>query len=132
MRRLAALLILVALALVLAACGDDAETPATPAATPPAAAGDAELTVDVTEAGEPQTFTCGEECDPAALAKAIAGTEDTMRACTEIYGGPETAHVTGTLDGEAVDVTITRNNGCGIADYEALFEALGVKPPLAR
>ena len=131
MRRLAALLILVALALVLAACGDDTETPATPAATPPAA-GDAALTVDVTEAGEPQTFTCGAGCDPAALAKAIAGAKDTMRACTELYGGPETAHVTGTLDGEAVDVTITRNDGCGVADYDALFEALGVKPPLAR
>ena len=49
-----------------------------------------------------------------------------MRACTELYGGPETAHVTGTLGGEAVDVTITRNDGCGVADYEALFEALGV------
>ena len=55
-----------------------------------------------------------------------------MRACTELYGGPETAHLTGTLDGEPVDVTITRNNGCGITDYDALFEALGAQPPLAR
>ncbi len=132
MRRLAALLAPAVLALALAACGDDTETPVTPSATPPAAGGAADLTVEVTEAGEPQTFTCGDGCDPAAVAKAIAGTKDTMRACTEIYGGPETAHVTGTLDGKAVDVTITRNNGCGIADYEALFEALGVEPPLAR
>ena len=29
-------------------------------------------------------------------------------------------------------MTITRNNGCGVADYEALFDALGVEPPLAR
>ena len=90
------------------------------------------LTVEVTQAGEPRSYTCGDGCDPAAVAKAIEGTENTMRACTELYGGPETAHVTGTLEGEAVDVTITRNDGCGIADYEALFEALGVKPPLAR
>ena len=131
MRRLAALLAPSVLALALAACGDDTETTATPDATPPATAG-AELTVDVTEAGKPQTFTCGDDCDAAAIAKAIAGAKDTMRACTELYGGPETAHVTGTLDGEAVDVTITRNNGCGVADYDALFEALGVKPPLAR
>ncbi len=130
MRRLAALLAPAVLALALAACGDDAETTATPSATPSAAPAD--LTVAVTEAGDPQTFTCGDGCDPAALAKAIAGTKDTMRACTELYGGPETAHVTGTLDGEAVDVTITRNDGCGVADYEALFEALGVEPPLAR
>ena len=25
-----------------------------------------------------------------------------------------------------------RNNGCGVNDYDALFEALGVQPPLAR
>ena len=134
MRRLAALLAPAVLALALAACGDETETPASPSATPPAAAagGGADITVEVTEAGEPQTFTCGDGCDPAAVAKAIAGTKDTMRACTEIYGGPETAHVTGTLDGKAIDVTITRNNGCGIADYEALFEAIGVEPPIAR
>ena len=53
-----------------------------------------------------------------ALAEVVASTEDTMRACTELYGGPETAHLTGTLEGEPVDVTITRNNGCGIADYD--------------
>ena len=54
-----------------------------------------------------------------------------MRACTEQYGGPETAHLTGTLAGEPVDVTVTRSDGCGIADYEALFRALGVEPLLA-
>jgi hypothetical protein len=132
MRRSVALLIPAVLALVLAACGDDTETPATPAATPPAATG-GELTVEVTKAGGgPRTYSCGDGCDPAAVAEALAGTEDAARACTEIYGGPETAHVTGTLEREAVDVTITRNNGCGIADYEALFTALGVEPPIAR
>ena len=28
-------------------------------------------------------------------------------------------------------MTVTRADGCGIADYEALFAALGRKPPLA-
>ena len=47
------------------------------------------------------------------------------------YGGPERAHMTGVLEGRSVDVTLTRSDGCGIADYEALFAALGRKPPLA-
>jgi hypothetical protein len=125
MRRLAAPLALALAALALAGCGEE-EREAT--ASPPPQ----ELKVDVTEAGDPQSFTCGEGCDTAAIAEVLASTEDTMRACTEIYGGPETAHLTGTLDGEPVDVTITRNNGCGVNDYDALFEALGVEAPLAR
>ena len=40
--------------------------------------------------------------------------------CTQIYGGPETARVTGTLDGVAVDATFSRTNGCEIARWEAL------------
>ena len=47
------------------------------------------------------------------------------------YGGPEKAHMTGTLEGKPVDVEVTRSDGCGIADYEALFAALGRNPPLA-
>jgi len=39
--------------------------------------------------------------------------------------------VTGTLQGRPVDVTVARSDGCGIADYEALFAALGREPPLA-
>jgi hypothetical protein len=125
MRRLAAPLALALAALALAACGEeDRETPASPAVQ--------ELRVDVTEAGDPQSFTCGDGCDEQAIAEVVASAEDTMRACTELYGGPETAHLTGTLDGEPVDVTITRSDGCGVNDYDALFEALGVEPPLAR
>lgn len=42
---------------------------------------------------------------------------DRTRACTQIYGGPETARVTGTIGGEKVDRRFTRTNGCEIADY---------------
>jgi hypothetical protein len=58
--------------------------------------------------------------------------DDPAQACTLQYGGPERAHLTGTLEGKRVDVTVGRANGCEIADYEALFEALGRKPPTAR
>jgi hypothetical protein len=129
MRRLAAPLALAfALAAVtLAACGE--EDRETTASTQPR---DEQLTVEVTKTGDPQTFTCADGCDKAAIAEVVASTQDTMRACTELYGGPETAHLTGTLDGEPVDATVTRSDGCGVADYDALFAALGVQPPLAR
>ena len=70
---------------------------------------------------------------PGAARRARGGAPSPrpQRACTQQYGGPEKAHVTGTLEGRAVDVTLTRADGCGIADYEALFAALGRKPPLA-
>ena len=39
-------------------------------------------------------------------------------ACTEIYGGPDTLEVSGTLDGEEVEATFTRQNGCEIARFD--------------
>ena len=35
-------------------------------------------------------------------------------ACTEIYGGPQEAHVTGTFRGRPVDTRFRRTNGCEI------------------
>jgi hypothetical protein len=35
-------------------------------------------------------------------------------ACTEIYGGPETAHMSGTVNGHHVDYKLTRTDGCQI------------------
>ena len=49
-------------------------------------------------------------------------------ACTELYGGPETATVSGTLDGRRIDGRFARNNGCEIARWEKvapLLEAAG-------
>jgi hypothetical protein len=39
-------------------------------------------------------------------------------ACTQQYGGPETAKVTGTFKGEEVDAGFGRQNGCEIARWE--------------
>ena len=35
-------------------------------------------------------------------------------ACTQIYGGPELADVTGTYNGERIDTQFSRGNGCDI------------------
>jgi hypothetical protein len=124
------------LALALAAgCGEAEETSA-PAAPPP----DTDLRVRVTgvDGGPVKVFLrCGggaAACRERRLARLQAALEDATdekRVCTEIYGGPERAHVTGRLRGERVDVVVARTDGCGIAAYDALFAALGRPTPLA-
>lgn len=49
---------------------------------------------------------------------------DPNEICTEIYGGPERRVVEGVVDGEPVRVEVTRINGCEIARYDLLEEAL--------
>jgi hypothetical protein len=46
-------------------------------------------------------------------------------ACTLIYGGPERFVIEGTAGGAPVRIEVTRNNGCEIARYDLLSEALG-------
>jgi hypothetical protein len=45
--------------------------------------------------------------------------------CTEIYGGPETATVSGTIDGKPVDAHFKRNNGCEIHRWDQAQGLLG-------
>jgi hypothetical protein len=49
-------------------------------------------------------------------------------ACAELYGGPQTATVSGTLNRRAVDARFSRTNACEIARWEKvapLLEAAG-------
>ena len=46
-------------------------------------------------------------------------------ACTQQYGGPETATVKGTLRGEAVSAEFSRVNGCEIARWQDAAPLLG-------
>jgi hypothetical protein len=47
------------------------------------------------------------------------------RACTQIYGGPADALVTGVLDGRRVWVRFNRENGCEISRWQRLVLLLG-------
>jgi hypothetical protein len=47
-------------------------------------------------------------------------------ACTEQYGGPETAHVTGVWGGEPVDLDLSRTDGCRISQWAGLGPLLGI------
>jgi hypothetical protein len=45
-------------------------------------------------------------------------------ACTEIFGGPDTASLKGIIEGEEVDVDLTRANGCEIERFDAAIPLL--------
>ncbi|MEV8565670.1 SSI family serine proteinase inhibitor [Streptomyces sp. NPDC051322] len=44
--------------------------------------------------------------------------------CTMQYGGPATAHITGTWQGQPVDATFRRTNGCEISRWNNLVPVL--------
>jgi hypothetical protein len=111
-------------AALVAGCGEDDEPTASQAL--------ADLTVKVDPGGKRATVQC-DSPDGSELCRAVAGLDAKVFeptpgnvACTQQYGGPETASVTGTLRGEQVDATFSRENGCEIARWEdarALLEA---------
>lgn len=52
-------------------------------------------------------------------------TKNTAQACTEQYGGPQQATVTGIVDDIPVDAAFARTNGCEIAAWDAARDVLG-------
>ena len=148
-------LLLVVPLLVLTACaarpggGSDAgaQPPAGGSNSGSATLGDhLDVTVDRGDGREPEQYTlsCGSDDagslpDARAACDHLAGLDDPFAplpadaVCTEIYGGPQTARVTGTWDGEPVDLELSRVDGCHIAQWDALGPPLpgpvGVEPP---
>jgi hypothetical protein len=141
----AAALALAGLVLALAGCGGGDETttgaaPTTPdvtvtESTPPSGPPDTSLTVVVWETGKKgPKVTTTLECDP------VGGTNPLPQescnqllehpnfvepvpedaACVQIYGGPQVARVFGTLNGEQIDATFNRTNGCEISRWDSL------------
>ncbi|MGW7068108.1 SSI family serine proteinase inhibitor [Streptomyces sp. NPDC054855] len=99
------------------------------------------LTVEVTDTGNGRDGKFELECHPAggthpqaqdACAKLDQGTwgTDTFAPtpadsnCTMQYGGPATAHITGTWNGRPVDATYNRSNGCEISRWNRLVPVL--------
>ena len=114
------------IAVLVAGCGsdDEAEQPA----SPPALA-DLRVAVDPDGKGAEAARTETVRCDAAAdstlcedvAALRVADLEPARGAvaCSQQYGGPETATIAGTLRGERVDLKFSRVNGCEIARWEA-------------
>jgi subtilisin inhibitor-like len=107
--------------LVVAGCGSDGSAPANPRY---------ELTVTYWPTGRggearTATLTCdpdgGSHPEPAKACEALLSHEDALDpvgkdvVCTEIYGGPQLATLSGT-----VHALLSRRNGCEIARWDAL------------
>ena len=133
---MSALLTLAVLPILVAGCGNGPEETVTPAA--PASESGGTVTTDLTIVSddgtgktETWTLTCdpagGTHPDPEAACAALtakgatampAVAKDVM--CTQQYGGPQTAKITGTWKGEAVNASFSRTNGCEISRWQAL------------
>lgn len=128
LRPLAVILAAAALA-AAAGCGDDnTGQPSAPAHGKGTAL---ELTLDADGPGGEKATTATVDCpDPPRpgpdelCGKALLLDPEDFEpvpadaACTELYGGPDTLTVTGTVDGEAVDGTFTRENGCEVDRFD--------------
>ncbi len=111
-------------------CGSE-ESAEPPAPAPPAT----QLTVVFWPQGregpaQEATLTCdpvgGTHPRPAEACDALLAHADALSplppdsVCTQIYGGPEEAEVSGTVDGEAVEAAFSRQNGCEIDRWDRL------------
>lgn len=99
----------------------------------PADAGSVDLTIMVDAGSGQQTWklTCappgGTHPDPETACQVLAASGKTAlpavpkdRMCTQIYGGPEKATISGTWNGQPVMSTLSRKNGCEIGRWKAL------------
>ncbi len=69
-----------------------------------------------------------ETCAQLATHQGVFEQADTSgKVCAEVYGGPQHASIHGAVDGHAVDVSITRDDSCGIETWQSLEWLLG--PP---
>jgi hypothetical protein len=120
--------------LALSGCAGDSGDVSDPAESPLARS--LEISVSNGTDADPTTWTL--TCDPAggnhpapdAACGALDEAPDPFApvpddtACTQIYGGPETATITGTWDGESVAATYSRTDGCEIERWDALAAVL--------
>lgn len=77
-------------------------------------------TIDDPPAGVDAEAACTALLDRGVFIRLVEG-PPADQVCTEQYGGPDVARITGTLAGEEVDATIDRTNGCGIFDWDDLL-----------
>lgn len=97
---------------------------------------DRRLTVTYDDgAGDVRTYTVacgvpydvgdgGPACEQLERIGGPVGPVPSGQACSMIYGGPQSARVTGMWDGRLVDETYRRTNGCEVARWERMEPVL--------
>jgi hypothetical protein len=50
------------------------------------------------------------------------------RVCTQIYGGPETARISGQIEGRRIERRFSRSDGCRVADWDRAQPLIPVQP----
>lgn len=116
--------------LLLVACGASEDALDTGVA---AAASELSVAYDAGDGSAPVTWTLicddpvsGSHPDAAATCAHLQELDEPFaplpadQICTEQYGGPQTARVTGRWAGEPVDLELSRSNGCSISQWEGL------------
>ncbi|WP_367643777.1 hypothetical protein [Arthrobacter sp. PAMC 25486] len=91
------------------------------------------LVADVPDPADAPTLTESSLPDPAAALAAVAShgekmffpVPDPTRVCTQQYGGPEIAVVTGWFKGKEVNATFNRTDGCEIARWRTMAPLFG-------
>jgi hypothetical protein len=116
-----------AVAAVLAACGEDSGAARTDAASGRFEAS-LRIRLDSDGSGPAAARTARLRCPSERRARAcrrlrrippsVFRPVPPGTACTEQYGGPQRARIRGTVRGRAVDGRFDRTNGCEIARYE--------------
>jgi hypothetical protein len=124
----------------LAACGtrDSSNGGSPPSAEPPT-----HLEIEVRSApnADPEVATLDCSAEPQATGfiedeeSACRAVQDSRElllngppdnvACTEIYGGPQKAEISGEVDGQGIYLGVSREDGCAIGVWDALEPILG-------
>ena len=104
---------LIVLCLLLAGCGAEERPAATASST--------SLVIVVDSDGDgpraPEQGHCTGDSCPAVPRRAFEPVSK-RTVCTDIFGGPQTASVEGTLRGDAISARFSRRNGCEIARWK--------------
>lgn len=132
-------------AAVLAGCAEAGPTPApaepagpVTSGSPSAAAGETSLTIVVDGDATTWRLTCappgGDHPDPAAACAVLEQNGEQAlppvgkdQMCTQVYGGDQTARVTGSWRGAPVDSRFSLTDGCEIGRWRSLA---GLLPPV--
>jgi hypothetical protein len=126
--------ILALVAVAATGCGGSNSDSSGSATTVPASPANTKLEISVSIGGsEAPTKTWTLECpdggtlpNPDRACAKLAVLDDPFapvpkdKACTQVFGGPEEADVTGTFRGDPVNAHFDKGNGCEIARWNSL------------